>query len=294
MTQSKILVTGASGRLGGAIVRGLLDRFPADRVVATTRTDAAALPFRALGVEVRIADYEQPQTLDAAVAGIDTLMLVSAAEPGRRVEFHRNAIEAAVRAKIGRVVYTSMLRAGTSTIRLAREHRESEEIIRASGLPFVFLRNGWYAENYTAPASVAVAHGAVLGTAGDGRLSLATIADFAAAAVAVLTSTEDQAGRTYELAGDEGITLSEYAAELARQSGKRVVYSNLPEDDYERALLGFGLPRVLADLLADSDVGASKGELFDDGRQLSRLIGRPSTPLSRAVADALGGQVAAH
>jgi NAD(P)H dehydrogenase (quinone) len=159
-------------------------------------------------------------------------------------------------------------------------------MLRASGMPHVLLRNGWYTENYAASVPAALAHGVLLGSAGDGRIASAARADYAAAAAAVMT-LGDQAGRIYELAGDAAYTLTEFAAEIARQSGKPVAYKNLPQAEYESALLGFGLPAPIAAMLADSDTGVSKGGLFDDGRQLSALIGRTTTPMAETVAAAI-------
>lgn len=287
-TSPTILVTGATGQLGRQIVEGLLQQVPPTRIVVTARAEEGAAELHARGVGVRIADYEQPATLDAALAGIDTLMFVSSSAISERVPQHRNVIEAASRARVGLVAYTSLLHADTSPLAsLADEHRATEAMLRASGLPVVLLRNGWYTENYTSSAPTAVAHGAVLGSAGAGHISSAARADYAAAAVAVLTASDDQAGRVYELAGDTAYTLPEYAAELARQSGQSVVYRDLPEEEYAAALRQVGLPGPLADMLADSDVGASRGGLFDDGHQLSTLIGRPTTPLSDSVSAAL-------
>jgi NAD(P)H dehydrogenase (quinone) len=156
-------------------------------------------------------------------------------------------------------------------------------MLKASAIPFVVLRNGWYTENYTISIPAALAHGALMGSAGDGRIASAARADYAAAAALAMT-LPDQAGRVYELAGDTAYTLSEFAAEISRQSGKAVNYMNLPRADYKAALVGFGLPESVADLLADSDGGASQGGLFDDRRQLSTLIGRPTTPMAETIA----------
>jgi NAD(P)H dehydrogenase (quinone) len=195
-------------------------------------------------------------------------------------------IEAAKRAGVKLIAYTSILRADTSPLPLAAEHKETEALLHASGVPFVLLRNGWYTENYLASVPVALQHGVVLGSAGDGRIASAARANYAEAAVAVLTG-DDQAGRVYELAGDASYTLAELAAEIARQSGKTVAYQNLPAADFKAALVNAGLPQGLATLLAESDVGASKGGLFDDGHQLSQLIGHPTTPLATLVTAAM-------
>ncbi|MCA8931098.1 MAG: NAD(P)H-binding protein, partial [Rhodospirillaceae bacterium] len=213
--------------------------------------------------------------------------LISARAVGQRAAHHRSVIEAAAAAGVTLLAYTSILHADTNPMLLGTEHRETEALLAASGLPYALLRNGWYTENYTAAALPAVQHGAVLGSSGDGRISSAARADFAAAAAAVLTSTEEQAGKVYELAGDSAYTLSDYAAELARQSGKPVAYQDLPEADFAAALESMGLPAALAKALADSSVQTKAGALFDDSGDLRRLIGRPTTPLAETVAAAL-------
>ena len=240
-----------------------------------------------LGIPAREADYARPETLAAALAGVDTLLLISSSEVGQRAVQHRNVIQAAKQAGVKRIIYTSLLHADTSPLSLAVEHRDTESALKEAGIPFTILRNGWYTENYTGSIAGALAGGAFVGSAGEGRISSAARADYAEAAAVVLTSTGHD-GKTYELAGDAPYTLSDLAAEISRQSGKTIPYRNLPEADYAAALTGFGLPAGLAEAIAGWDVGASQGALFDDGRQLSRLIGRPTTPLSTVVAAALG------
>lgn len=281
-----IVITGASGQLGRLVIEGLLKTVPAGEIVAAVRTPAKVADLAARGVQVRQADYTQPASLDAAFKGADKLLLISSSELGQRAEQHRAVIDAAKRAAVKLVAYTSVLHADHSPLGLAAEHRETETLLAASGLPHVLLRNGWYSENYAASIPSALAHGAVLGSAGAGQIASAARVDYAAAAAAVLTR-ENQAGCIYELAGDESYTLSDFAAEIARQSGQAIVYKDLPEAEYKAILIGAGLPEGLAALLADSDVGASKGGLFDDTRQLSQLIGRPTTPLAITVAAAL-------
>lgn len=281
-----IVITGASGQLGRLVIKELLKKLPANEIVAAVRTPEKVADLAALGVQVRLADYAQPATLDAAFKGAAQLLLISSSEVGQRLPQHRNAIDAAKRAGVGLVAYTSILRADTSPLGLAAEHQETEALLRASGLPHVVLRNGWYTENYLASVPTALQHGVYIGSAGEGKIASAARADYAAAAAAVLTSP-GQAGKVYELAGDEAYTLAELAAEIARQSGKAMVYQNLPEADFKEALLGAGLPEHVAGLLSDSDVGVSKGGLFDDSHQLSRLIGRPTTTLATLVKAAL-------
>ena len=281
-----IVVTGATGQLGRLVIDQLLRTEPPASIVAAVRDPAKAADLAARGVQVRQADYSQPATLAAAFAGAEKLLLISSSQIGQRVAQHRAVIDAAARSGVQLIGYTSLLHADRSPLGLAQEHREPEAMLEASGLPHVLLRNGWYTENYAASAPTALAHGVLLGSAGNGLVASAARADYAAAAAAVMTRA-DQAGRVYELAGDTAYTLGELAAEIARQAGKPVVYNDLPQAAYASALLGFGLPAVIADMLADSDVGASKGGLFDDSRQLGALIGRPTTTMAATLAATL-------
>ncbi|MCE1170399.1 MAG: SDR family oxidoreductase, partial [Azovibrio sp.] len=268
------------------VIHNLLQQLPARNIVAAVRRPDQARDLEALGVQLRQADYDRPETLAAAFAGAEKLLLISSSEVGRRLPQHEAVIDAARQAGVALLAYTSLLHADSSPLPLAAEHKATEARLQASGLPHVILRNGWYTENYLASLPVALEHGVLLGGAGQGRIASAARADYAAAAAAVLTRP-DQAGRIYELAGDSAYTLAELAAEISRQAGKPVRYQDLPEADYRAALLGAGLPEGLAVLLAESDSGAARGGLYDDSRQLSQLIGRPSTPLAAQVAQAL-------
>lgn len=281
-----IVVTGATGQLGHLVIKALLKKVPASSIVAAVRNVEKAKDLAALGVQVRHADYSQPASWGAALQGADKVLLISSSEIGQRAKQHQTVIDAAKRAGVKLLAYTSVLHADTSPLGLAAEHKETEDYIRASGVPSVLLRHGWYTENYTMGITGALAHDAVYGCAGNGRISSATRADYAEADVAVLTA-DNQAGKVYELAGDTSYTLSELAAEISSQSGKNIGYVNLPEAEYKNVLVKVGLPEVVAALLSDSDTGASKGGLFDDSHQLSKLIGRPTTPLATAVKAAL-------
>ena len=279
----KIAITGATGQLGHLVIAQLKNRIPTDDIVALVRNPAKAAD---LGVTARAFDYSKPEQLEPALAGIDTLLLISSSEVGQRAAQHANVIAAAKQAGVRQIVYTSLLHADTSPLNLAAEHNETEAALKASGIPHTLLRNGWYTENYTASVPAALANGAFYGSAGQGRIASAPRADYAEAAAVVLTSG-GHAGKVYELAGDTAYTLTELAAEISKQTGRAIPYVNLPEADYAAALKGAGLPEALAEGLASWDVGASQGGLFDDGRQLSKLLGRPTTPLSVAVAQAL-------
>ena len=280
-----IVITGATGNLGQHVIANLLKSVPAANLIAAVRTPAKAADLAAKGVQVRQADYNDSASLDSAFKGATKILLISSSEVGQRAQQHQNVIDAAKRAGVSLLAYTSVLRADTSPLGLAAEHVVTEAAIRAAGLPYSFLRNGWYLENHTEHLAPVLEHGVVLGAAQDGRFSSAARADYAAAAAAVLTAAQPQA--IYELAGDHGFTLTEYAAEVARQSGKAIVYKDLPQADFKAALVSVGVPEGFADLLADSDAGAAKGGLEDHGKQLSALIGRPTTTLAEAVKAAL-------
>jgi NAD(P)H dehydrogenase (quinone) len=282
-------VTGASGQLGRLVIAELLKTVPAGQIIAVVRDPAKAADLAAKGVVVRQADYSRPETLGPALAGADKVLLISGNEVGRRVPQHKAVFNAAKAAGAKLVGYTSVLRADGSKLGVADEHRQTEQALKAAGVPWVLLRNGWYTENYLGNISTALQYGALSGASGEGRISAATRADYAAGTAAVLTSAEPQGGRTYELAGDEAFTMAQFAAELSRQSGKPVAFNNLSEADYKAQLLGFGLPEPIAQMVARSDAAAAQGDLYDDSRQLSRLIGRPTTPLKDVIAKALAG-----
>lgn len=285
-----IVITGASGQLGRLVVQYLREALPAAKVIALVRNPEKAKDLAAAGVELRAADYTNPASLAKAFTGADKVLLISSSELKERVNQHRNVINAAKLADVKLLAYTSVLHADTNPSLLAKDHRETEALIRASGIPFVFLRNGWYNENYTAGIAIALQQGVVLGAAGNGLISSAARADYAAAAIAVLASdTKLHAGKTYELAGDNAYTLSQFAAEVAQQSGKDVIYKNLPENEFKAVLQGIGLPEELAAVMADSDKSVAQNVLFDDSKQLSKLIGRATTPQAESVAAALKG-----
>lgn len=279
----KIGVTGATGQLGRIVVEKLKQKVAAESIVALVRTPEKA---SGLGVEARVFDYTRPESLGAALQGIDKLLLISSNEIGQRLPQHKAVIEAAKQAGVKLLVYTSILHANTSSLGLAGEHLSTEAVIKASGLVYTILRNGWYTENYTGSAKGAIGAGAFIGCAGNGKISSAARLDFAEAAAVVLAG-EGHENKIYELAGDEAYTLTDLAAEISLQSGKTIPYNNLTETQYADILKSFGLPEGIAEMLADSDIGASKGGLYDDSHVLSTLIGRPTTPLSIVLSKSL-------
>ncbi|GGP23010.1 SDR family oxidoreductase [Silvimonas iriomotensis] len=280
------VVTGTTGQLGRLVIASLLKHVPASQIIAAVRQPERAADLAAQGIQVRQADYSDPASLDAAFAGATRLLLISSSEVGQRVAQHQNVIDAAKRAGVALLAYTSLLHLDTSPLFLAGEHRETEAYLKASGVPYVMLRNGWYTENYLASIPVALQHGAYIGSAGEGKIASAARADYAEAAAIVLT-LEDQSGKVYELAGDTAYTLTDFAAALSSQAGKEIPYVNLPEAEFRAALLEGGLPEGLAFVLADSDAGAAKGALFDDQHQLSSLIGHQTAVLAAMISNAL-------
>lgn len=277
-----IAITGATGQLGHHVIESLLKTVPASQVVAIVRHPAKAATLSQRGIAVRQADYSDEAAFTTALQGVEKLLLISSSEVGQRAVQHRNVINAAKTAGVKFIAYTSLLHADRSPLGLHLEHVETEKMLAGSGIPYTLLRNGWYSENYLASAPAALEHGVFIGAAGEGKIASATRADYAAAAARVL-STDGHAGKVYELAGDNAWTLSQLADELSQQSGKHIVYQNLSEADFAAALRGAGLPTELADMLADSDIGASEGGLFDNSRTLSQLIGRPTTTLADSV-----------
>lgn len=281
-----IVITGASGQLGQLVIHELLKSVPASQLVAAVRTPEKADNLKALGVSVRQADYTQPQTLDSAFAGASKVLLISSSEIGARAAQHANVIAAAEKAGVQLLAYTSILRADTSPLGLAVEHKATEKRLAESSVPHVILRNGWYTENYAASVPLALQYGVLMGAAGDGRIASAARADYAAAAAAVLLA-DDQAGKVYELAGDDSYTLSEFASAIAALSGKPVSYQNMSEQEFTVALTQAGLPEGFSAILAESDSGAAKGGLYNDSHTLSKLIGRATTPYRDVIKAAL-------
>lgn len=279
----KIGITGATGQLGRLVVEQLKQRIGAERLVALVRSPEKAAD---LGIASTVFDYDKPGTLVDGLNGIEHLLLISGNEVGQRTVQHQRVIDAAREAGVKWIVYTSLLHAATSTLSLAAEHVETEALLQASGIPYTILRNGWYTENYTGSIPGALQAGAFVGSAGEGKISSAARADYAEAAAVVLSS-DGHIGNVYELAGDEAYTLQDLAAEISKQTGKNIPYNNLPEAEYAGVLTSLGLPRGIAEAIASWDVGASKGDLFDDKKVLSNLIGRPTTPLAESVKAAL-------
>jgi NAD(P)H dehydrogenase (quinone) len=283
-----IVVTGASGHLGRLTVQALLDRgVAANTIIATARTPEALADLADRGVVVRHADYSDPQSLKEAFAGADRVLLISSSAVGQRIEQHRNVVDAAREAGVDLIAYTSAPRADTTEMLLAADHAATERMILDSGLDYVILRNSWYLENYTEQLPTALEHKAIVGSAGSGRVSAASRADYAAAAAAVLSGNGPR-NHTYELGGDTAFSLGEYAETLSGLVGETIAYVDQPPAEYQAFLESVGVPEPMARIVADSDVALARGDLLVGSGDLSRLIGRPTTGLGDAIRAALG------
>ncbi|GAA4024629.1 SDR family oxidoreductase [Allokutzneria multivorans] len=279
-----IVITGATGGLGALVVESLLQRVPADQVVAAVRSPEKA---QELGVQARAADYGDPASLERAFAGADVVLLISGNEFGKRAEQHTNAIKAAVKAGVRRLVYTSAPFADSGRMALAEEHKATEEALLASGLTYTILRNGWYHENYAHDIAGAVESGEISGSAGEGRVSSAARSDYAEAAAVVLT-TDGHDDKIYELSGDTAWSFAELTHEIARVSGKPVAYRNLTTEEHIARLTGAGFPEPVAAVFADVDANIAKGGVLDHTPGvLSALIGHPTRPVTDYIADLL-------
>lgn len=276
-----IAITAATGHLGRHVVSQLLAKVPAKDVVVIVRNPEKAADLAAKGVQVRLGDYTQPETLAVAFQGVEKVLLISSNDFNDRFGQHKKAIDAAKAAGVKLIAYTSILKGPKSRLLLAADHLATEKYLLEAGVPYVFLRNGWYFENYTERLGGSLQHG-FAGSAGEGRIAAAPRADYAAAAVAVLT-TPGHERKAYELAGDRGFTMAELAAEVSKQSGKQLAYADLPPEQFKGVLTGAGLPPPVADIFVDADVQIQKGDLDDASGQLRALIGRPTGTLADAV-----------
>ena len=282
----KIAITGATGQLGNLVIEQLLQLTAAQNIVALVRKIDKAEHFKVQGIELREFDYDRPETLAPALLGIDKLLLISANEIGRRTPQHKAVIDAAKVAGVPYIAYTSLLRADTSPLGLAQEHRETEKLIQDSGITYTFLRNNWYSENYLAGVAHTIEIGTLFGAAQDGRISSASRIDYAEAAAKVLTSTGHE-NKTYELAGSESFRLSDLATLIGQAANKDIIYQNLSAEEYTQGLTQAGLPAGLVDVIVDADIQSIQGAMYSDRKDLEQLIGRNTTSIQNAIKAAL-------
>lgn len=278
-------VTGASGQLGRLVLDELLHKVNPGDIVAFGRDLTKLDEYKAKGVNVRPMDYDQPEDLAAVLEGVDRLLLISGTALGERPRQHGNVIEAAKKAGVSYIAYTSILDAENTPIKLGAEHKATEMALADSGLAYDLCRMGWYNENYVGNLAAQVEHGVITGAQGQGRISSASRADLAAGCAHVLVS--GKGGETYDFAGDESWTMEDFAAEVSRQTGREVKYQDMSQEDYAKSLVGLGMPDVIAAVIANSSRATSQGALHNESRTLSRLTGRPTTPISETIAKAL-------
>jgi NAD(P)H dehydrogenase (quinone) len=238
------------------------------------------------GIELRVADYDRPETLKDAFGPGDRVLLISGSEVGRREPQHKAVVDAAAGAGVALLAYTGILGGPDADFALADEHKATERFILDSGLPYVFLRNGWYTEVFTENLAPVLEHGALVNNVDTGRVATAARADYAAAAAAVLTG-EGHENTVYELSGDTAWSFQEYAAVVAELSGKEIEHRMVSGQAYGEILLGAGLPAAMADILVDVNEAIERGRLAGTNGELARLIGRPTTPARETVAAAL-------
>lgn len=278
----KIAITGATGQLGNLVIEQLLQLAAAQNIVALVRNIDKAEHFKAQGIELREFDYDRPETLVPALSGVDKLLLISANEISRRTPQHQAVIDAAKVAGVPYIAYTSLLRADTSPLGLAQEHRETEKLIQDSGITYTFLRNNWYSENYLAGVAHTIEIGTLFGAAQDGRISSASRIDYAEAAAKVLTSTGHE-NKTYELAGSESFRLSDLATLIGQAANKDIIYQNLSAEEYTQGLTQAGLPAGLVDVIVDADIQSIQGAMYSDRKDLEQLIGHKTTSIQDAI-----------
>ncbi|THV42336.1 SDR family oxidoreductase [Glycomyces buryatensis] len=282
-----IAVTGATGNMGRLVIEHLLERgVPAEQISALVRDPNQAHDLADRGIDVRHADYAQPNTLQPALRDVEKLLLISGSEVGRRLPQHRNVIDAAKYADVGLLVYTSILHADTSMMASAEEHIATERYIVESGLPHLIMRNGWYMENYTGNLNQVVESGTIYGAAGKGRVAAAARNDYAEAA-AVLLTEDHGVDKVFELCGDEPFTYDELAAQIGKVAGTDVVYQNMDPDAYSEALTQAGLPLPMAAMLTDVDEGIARGDLDSNATDLVDLLHRPTMSLHDLIRGAL-------
>lgn len=281
-----IVVTGATGQLGRLVIDELLERVPATQVAAVVRNAAKAADLAARGVELRVADYAAPESLRSAFRAGDRVLLISSNAMEQNIVQHTAVVDAAKAAEVALLAYTSVLGGPAAKFRIAAQHVATEQVILDSGLPYVFLRNGWYNENYSGNLASVLKFGTVLGSAGNGRIASASRADYAAAAAVVLTG-EGHENKVYELSGDTAWTLADFAAEVSRQTGGDITHTDLPADEYTKMMTDAGVPQLAAEGVADADLAIARGELSLTTGHLSHLIARPTTPIATSITAAL-------
>ncbi|MFS0560594.1 SDR family oxidoreductase [Terribacillus sp. 179-K 1B1 HS] len=278
----KILVTGATGKLGSKVVKKLLETVPAEDIAVSVRNPEKAVSLRTQGVEIRRGDFDEPALLDEAFAGIDRLLLISAdGDNETRIRQHTQAVEAAVKANVKFIAYTSLVNAQESDLFLAPTHKATEQAIMDTGIPYTFLRNNWYFENEAASIQGVLAGAPWVTSAGDGKVGWALQQDYAEAAAAVL-SGEGHENKIYELSGPL-LSQEEIAAEVGKVLGKDVQVQQVDDQAYTGVMKEAGVPDFLLPMLVDIQKGIREGALEVASDDFEKLLGRPVTPLRKGI-----------
>ena len=280
-----IIITGATGHLGRKVIEALIRRGadPADIVAGGRNADRLRSLRTDLGVKAVHLDYDDSDSLDAAFKGATKALLVSGSNLGERVAQHQRVIDAARKAGIGLLAYTSVLHADESSLAVAPDHRKTEKSLRESGLHYAILRNGWYSENFAGDVKQAAESGTIVSAAGTGRISSAAREDYAEAAAAVLLSDGGLVDSVIELAGDEAWTYDDLAQVAARLLGRPVSYRNVTSQELEKNLKAAGVPAPGVQWVVKLAQDISHDELLGPAGELSRIIGRPTTSLEKAL-----------
>jgi NAD(P)H dehydrogenase (quinone) len=274
-----IAIFGATGRLGGHVIDQLLERgIPAGDILALGRNTERLEQLAGRGLATAAVNLEDVDGTAATLSGVDKVLLISVSDPGQRVQHHANAIEAARQAGVQHLIYTSALQAPTTILELAADHKATEELVTASGIPATFLRNGWYTENHVQDFAAARGNGAIANGVGEGRLATAPRKDYAEAAAVVLT-TPGHEGKAYELSGDTAWNYNEFTATAQEVLGTPVFYKALTAEEEREQLLAFGLDTGTAGFLVTLNANTRDGALAHTSGDLARLIGRHTEPL---------------
>jgi NAD(P)H dehydrogenase (quinone) len=278
----KMLVTGATGKLGTKVVETLLKSVPASQIAVSVRNPEKAEGLRTRGVDVRHGDFDRPETLDAAFSGIDRLLIISTdGDNETRIRQHTNAVEAAARANVKFIAYTSLANASESRLFLAPVHRATEEAILQTGIPYSFLRNNWYLENEIAAIQAVMAGAPWVTSAGTGKVGWALQQDYAEAAAAVLAGNGHE-NTIYELSG-KPMTQEELASILGTVLGKEVPVQPVDDATYADIMKGAGVPEFVIPLLVAIQGGIREGTLEIESNDFEKLLGRPTTPIDKAL-----------
>lgn len=278
----KLLVTGATGKLGSKVVELLLKTVPANQLAVSVRNPEKAAALKSLGVDVRKGDFDAPESLDAAFAGIDRLLIISAdGDNDTRIRQHANAVAAAQRAGVKFIAYTSVTNAQESDNIVAPTHKATEQVILDTGIPYSFLRNNWYLENEASSIQGVVAGAPWVTSAGNGKVGWALQQDYAAAAAAVL-SGEGHENTTYELSGTP-LSQEQLVSVLGEVLGKEVAVQQVDDTTYEEIMKQAGVPDFVTPMLVGIQQSIRSGSLDLESNDFEKVLGRPVTPIKEAL-----------